>query len=85
MNKATMEVDMTTIQLEKYHKEFISREEKIWRDLEEKLYFEYLSEGYYTAWAREKAKQETLTLRSKPNNPVKMTIPAEQTTQGDLD
>lgn len=76
---------MTIAQLEKYHQTIINREEKIWRDLEEKLYFEYLAEGYYMAWAAEKAKQETLSLRFKSRKPSSIQIPAEQTVQGDLD
>lgn len=76
---------MTTAQLEKYHQEFIDREEKIWKELEEKLVFNYLSEGYYILFAKEKARQEVLHLRSNPKNPSMMRIPAEQTKQGDLD
>lgn len=76
---------MTLTELEKYSSELRKTERKIWEDLEETLYQRYLGQGYYQWWARMKAARETLELRSAPKNPIKMRIPADQTTQGDLD
>ena len=65
--------------------EKLRKEEAIWDELRETLYQKYLQEGYYMWWAREMARQDVLELRSMPQNVHAMTIPKEQTTQGDLD
>ena len=71
--------------IETLYQEHLRQEAKVWDELRETLYQKYLQEGYYMWWAREKARQEVLELRSMPKNVCTMTIPKEQTTQGDLD
>ena len=71
--------------IETLYQEKLRKEEAIWDELRETLYQKYLQQGYYMWWAREKARQEVLELRSMPKNVCTMTIPKEFTTQGDLD
>jgi predicted GNAT superfamily acetyltransferase len=64
------------------HQENVSR---IWQEAERKIYDTYLEKGYLSIWARAKARQDVLILRSLPSNPDSMIIPPDQTKQGDLD
>ena len=71
--------------IETLYQEKLRKEEAIWDELRETLYQKYLQQGYYMAWAREKARQDVLELRSMPKNVCTMKIPPEQCKQGDLD
>lgn len=67
------------------YQEHLRQEAKIWADLREQLYQQYLAQGYWKEFAIVKANNDILQLRNKPKNPSTMHIPPEQTTQGDLD
>jgi hypothetical protein len=71
--------------IETLYQEHLRQQAKIWSELREQLYQQYLAEGYWEGFALVKANNDILELRSKPNNPSTMIIPKEQTTQGDLD
>ena len=71
--------------LEYYFKVHIENQRAIWEELRQKLYQRYIDEGYWEGFAEVKATNDVLELRSGPKNPSTITIPKEQTTQGDLD
>ena len=79
-NRLLSYTDITTIYNEK-----LRQEAKIWSELREQLYQQYLAEGYWEGFALVKANNDILDLKSKPKNVSTMHIPPEQTTQGDLD
>ena len=74
---------MKSSQLEIAFKMHLNKEEKIWKDLEDKLYQKYLKQGYYMWWARQRAGREVLELRSNPVNIHQM--PDKIENLGDLD
>ena len=79
-NRLLSHTDITTLYNEK-----LRQEAKIWEDLRQQIVQKYLDQGYGRLWAEVKAEHEVWELRSVPKNPSTITIPKEQTTQGDLD
>ena len=79
-NRLLSHTDITTLYNEK-----LRQEAKIWEDLRQQIVQKYLDQGYWRLWAEVKAEHEVWELRSEPKNPSTITIPKEQTTQGDLD
>ena len=71
--------------LDTFFKQHLKNEANILEELREQLYQQYISEGYWEGFAVVKANNDILRLRSKPKNVLNITIPKEQTTQGDLD
>ena len=72
--------DITTL-----FNEHLRREAKVWEELRQSLYDSYIAQGYWEGFAIVKANNDILKLRSMPRKVHTMTIPKEQTTQGDLD
>lgn len=71
--------------IETLYQEHLRQEAKVWDNLTEHFYQVYLSEGYLAPWAKVKATQQMYKLRSLGRKSHQMTIPPEQTKQGDLD
>ena len=71
--------------IETLYQEHLRKQDAIWKELKNDLYIDYLSQGYSMWFAQVKAENDVLKIMSKPKNVCTMTIPKEQTTQGDLD
>lgn len=63
---------LTHSELERLYQEHIRKEAAIWEELRDKLIDEYLRKGYYIQFARVKADNEVLELRSRSRNSYPM-------------
>lgn len=70
---------MNIASLSELYKQHMQKEEKIWEILESQLTEKYIKEGYWRLFAEEKARQETLELRSLPKktHPMPSRVPAD--------
>ena len=76
---------MSYTDLDFHFKAHLKKQRDIYEELRQQLIEEYLRQGYWEGFAVVKANNDILALRSKPKNVLTMTIPPEQTKQGDLD
>ena len=71
--------------LDNHFKAHLKKEHDIYEELRQQFIKEYENQGFWYGFALVKANNDILKLRSKPKNVLSITIPKEQTTQGDLD